>query len=176
VTLIVGALSPRIESLEITASQLQKQVNGSDLRSKSLQESECDLQVRHNELLKSVQELSVSYKRVIQEVERLKLGSVSRPSRETVQQRDPHDEYVLDRLTPTERQALNHLSAGPLAAPQICRLLNKSREHTARLMKKLYLDGFVYRDSARVPFKYRINDSLRLTTGESATTLQSEKP
>jgi hypothetical protein len=173
VTLIVGALSPRIESLEFAASQLQKQVNDSDLRSKSLQDSESSLEVRCDGLFKSMQELSASYRGVIQDLEQLKSGLVSPQPRETMLPRNPQDQYVLDRLTPTERQALNHLSASPLSAPQIGRLLNKSREHTARLMRKLYLDGFVYRDSTRPPFTYRVNDNLRLTIGGSATTAQS---
>jgi len=45
---------------------------------------------------------------------------------------------------------------GALAAPEIGRLVGRSREHTARLMKRLYEEGYVRRDQNRIPFRYAL--------------------
>ena len=57
--------------------------------------------------------------------------------------------------TSTELQVLSLLSEqGPKSAPEVGRLLGRSREHSARLMKKLYQEGYVNRDQSRIPFRY----------------------
>jgi CRP-like cAMP-binding protein len=57
--------------------------------------------------------------------------------------------------TPTELQVLTLLAnEGPKSAPEIGRFVGRSREHTARLMKKLFDEGYVRRDQARIPFRY----------------------
>ena len=57
--------------------------------------------------------------------------------------------------TPTELQVLTLLAnEGPKSAPEIGRFVGRSREHTARLMKKLFDDGYVRRDQTRIPFRY----------------------
>ena len=57
--------------------------------------------------------------------------------------------------TPTELQVLTLLAdAGPKSAPEIGKFVGRSREHTARLMKKLFDEGYVRRDQTRIPFRY----------------------
>jgi DNA-binding Lrp family transcriptional regulator len=57
--------------------------------------------------------------------------------------------------TPTELQILTLLAnEGPKSAPEIGRFVGRSREHTARLMKKLFDEGYVRRDQTRIPFRY----------------------
>lgn len=70
--------------------------------------------------------------------------------------------------TPTEMQALSLLSdKGPLSAPEIGRLVGRSREHTARLMKRLYEEGYVRRDQNRIPFRYSLVDRVRQSFGKT---------
>jgi CRP-like cAMP-binding protein len=57
--------------------------------------------------------------------------------------------------TPTELQVLTLLAnEGPKSAPEIGTFVGRSREHTARLMKKLFDEGYVRRDQSRIPFRY----------------------
>jgi predicted ArsR family transcriptional regulator len=73
---------------------------------------------------------------------------------------------VLSSLNPTERQIIEILAReGPKAAPDLGHRLKKSREHIARLMKKLYFEGYVDRESNRSPFKYALNDKVRSESG-----------
>jgi predicted transcriptional regulator len=49
----------------------------------------------------------------------------------------------------------------PLTSREIQRRINKSREHTSRLLKKLYSENRVMRDGNRRPFKYKITNEGR---------------
>lgn len=73
--------------------------------------------------------------------------------------------------TPTELQVLTLLAdQGPKSAPEIGRVVGRSREHTARLMKKLFDEGYVRRDQTRIPFRYstveRVKQSFTKTEGK----------
>lgn len=70
-------------------------------------------------------------------------------------------EHTLGRLSPTERSVLALLIGGPKAAPEIGRLMAKSREHTARLMKSLFEQGFVERETDRQPYEYHLNEKVK---------------
>ncbi len=58
---------------------------------------------------------------------------------------------------------LKLLVEGPKTSRQIEGLIGRSREHTARLMKKLFEMGYVTRDMASKPYTYTITDSGRST-------------
>jgi predicted transcriptional regulator len=49
----------------------------------------------------------------------------------------------------------------PLTSREIQRRINKSREHTSRLLKKLYSENIVMRDGSNRPFKYKITNEGR---------------
>lgn len=49
----------------------------------------------------------------------------------------------------------------PLTSREIQRRVNKSREHTSRLLKKLYSENIVMRDGNSRPFKYKITNEGR---------------
>src|SRR5208283_280084 len=60
-------------------------------------------------------------------------------------------------LTDTEITVLEMLSSeGPKTAPEIKDRVKLSREHTARLMKKLYEEGYLEREVGKIPFRYSI--------------------
>lgn len=64
--------------------------------------------------------------------------------------------------TPTELQVLTMLAnEGPKSAPEIGRIVGRSREHTARLMKRLFEEGYIRRDQTRIPFRYSLVERLR---------------
>ena len=49
----------------------------------------------------------------------------------------------------------------PLTSREIQRKIHKSREHTSRLLKKLYSENIVMRDGSTRPFKYKITNEGR---------------
>jgi DNA-binding MarR family transcriptional regulator len=64
-------------------------------------------------------------------------------------------------LTDTEVTVLEILSAeGSKTAPEIKDRVQLSREHTARLMKKLYEKGYLERETGKIPFRYSIKKEM----------------
>ncbi len=68
---------------------------------------------------------------------------------------------ALAALTETEVTVLEFLSAeGAKTAPEITQRVKLSREHTARLMKKLYEEGYLERETVKLPFKYSVKEEM----------------
>ena len=65
-------------------------------------------------------------------------------------------------LTETELTVLEMLTAeGSKTAPEIKDMVRLSREHTARLMKKLYEKGYLERETGKIPFRYSIKKEMK---------------
>lgn len=70
-------------------------------------------------------------------------------------------EKTLAQLTGTEVSVLELLiSGGSKTAPEIKESLKLSREHTARLMKKLYEQGYLERETGKIPFRYTVKKEM----------------
>jgi DNA-binding MarR family transcriptional regulator len=79
--------------------------------------------------------------------------------------------------TPTELQVLTMLAnEGPKSAPEIGRVVGRSREHTARLMKKLYQEGYIRRDQTRIPFRYSLVERVKQTFKKQETRDGEKEP
>ena len=62
---------------------------------------------------------------------------------------------------------LKKITQGPMTSRDIEVTFGKSREHISRLMKKLFEDGLVDRDTAIRPYRYTITDKGRERIGSS---------
>jgi hypothetical protein len=70
-------------------------------------------------------------------------------------------ESTLASLTDTEIKILELIaSQGEKTAIQIRNEIKLTREHTARLMKKLYISGYVERRTDRTPYVYRLKKEM----------------
>ncbi len=70
-------------------------------------------------------------------------------------------EKALGAITDTEIKVLEVLSLeGGKTAPEMKNKINLSREHTARLMKKLYEKGYLERETGKIPFRYRVKKEM----------------
>lgn len=70
-------------------------------------------------------------------------------------------EKAMAHLTETEISVLEMLaSEGAKTAPEIKERVKLSREHTARLMKKLYEEGYLERETNKIPFKYSVKKEM----------------
>jgi hypothetical protein len=64
-------------------------------------------------------------------------------------------------ITAIELQTLKILAAeGPKTSRELQPRIGRSREHFARLMKRLYERGYVDRDVTKIPFVYSINHNI----------------
>ena len=70
-------------------------------------------------------------------------------------------EKAMSAITETEIKVLELLSnEGGKTAPEIKNRIHLSREHTARLMKKLYEKGYLERETGKIPFIYKIKEEM----------------
>jgi len=90
------------------------------------------------------------------------LGGV-RPVQLGAKKLEPGAEQASPRivLEQTERLALQLLSEKARTSVEIKSLINKSREHTARLMKELFERRLVSRDDSKKPFVYQLTEEGR---------------
>ena len=73
-----------------------------------------------------------------------------------LQQRD-----VLSQLTPTELDVLTLIDEmGEGSVPEIREKIQKTREHTARLLKKLFDRGFIDRNTRSMPYRYHLRKEI----------------
>ena len=71
-------------------------------------------------------------------------------------------EDILQGLTDTELEVLKMIvDFGEGTVPEIKEHIQKTREHTARLLKKLYDKGFVDRNTNSMPYRYSIRKEIR---------------
>jgi DNA-binding MarR family transcriptional regulator len=71
-------------------------------------------------------------------------------------------EKALEPLTETELIVLEIIGKeGEKTAPEIKEKIGLTREHTARLMKKLYKDGYLERDTHKMPYIYRLKEEMQ---------------
>ncbi len=71
-------------------------------------------------------------------------------------------ERALEPLTETELMVLETIGKeGEKTAPEIRENIGLTREHTARLMKKLYKDGYLERDTHKMPYVYRLKEEMQ---------------
>lgn len=97
----------------------------------------------------------------IEEVEKVKYRSLV--SEAKIEAAIPiKKEKALAPLTETELMALEIVAGeGEKTAPEIRERIGLTREHTARLMKKLYEDGYLERDTHRMPYTYRLKEEMQ---------------
>jgi DNA-binding MarR family transcriptional regulator len=73
-------------------------------------------------------------------------------------------EVAIANLTQTELQILRILAIeGPKPAPELKVIVGKTREHTARLMKKLFDEGYVERETGIMPYRYKLSERIKPT-------------
>jgi len=184
-TVIVDALTSRMERTESTLTTLRFELGTVTRRDETLQTAQNRLQTKLEEAIQQLQVVASNDRRLIQDLEQLRSrineGAAARQPIEGLPSRDNFavaltEGDVLSSLTPTERLTLEILRVeGSKGAPDLAKRLEKSREHTARLMKKLYMEGFVKRESNHTPFRYKLNDEIRSALESSSAQTTEER-
>ena len=69
---------------------------------------------------------------------------------------------ILQQITGTELEVLKMIvDLGEGTVPEIKDVISKTREHTARLLKKLYEKGYIDRNTNSMPYRYSIRKEIR---------------
>jgi DNA-binding CsgD family transcriptional regulator len=158
----VEEIGRRVSSLEAIASndsqsmeRMANQLNDVGKQARDVATSQEQAVTRITSLEEQVRKLSVSPEVSLESVMPIKR------------------EKAMAQLTETEISVLEMLSSeGAKTAPEIKERVKLSREHTARLMKKLYEKGYLERETNKIPFQYSVKremeNLLKRTEGETA--------
>jgi chromosome segregation ATPase len=139
----IAPIESQLSAVSENGARILSKVTGVDTKIHSIEESHETLKTKITELEKQVQRLSEIPEATTEPVIPIK--------------RDK----AMAALTDTEVTVLEMLSAeGPKTAPEIKGRVNLSREHTARLMKKLYEKGYLERGTGKIPFKYSVKKEM----------------
>jgi len=69
---------------------------------------------------------------------------------------------ILQQITGTELNVLKMIvDLGEGTVPELKDVIDKTREHTARLLKKLYEKGYIDRNTSSMPYRYSIRKEIR---------------
>jgi len=98
----------------------------------------------------------------IQEVEKAKRKPAVTPEAKIEAAIPIKRERALAPLTQTELSVLEILATeGRKTAPEIRERVKLTREHTARLMKKLYEEGYLERNVQKIPYAYSVKKEMQ---------------
>lgn len=114
------------------------------------------------QLLPQIEKINERIDKVVEAQEKME-QRISKPQEVKIEGVIPiKRERALAQLTATELRVLEILAnEEQKTAPEIRSEIGLTREHTARLMKKLYQKGYVERDEAKTPYAYRIKEEMR---------------
>jgi len=151
---IAGNIYSNIKNIENTIMKLRADINEALIKSeKALETSET-----------TNQDMEKIFKRM-SEIERMLIEVKERIVRKPVKIEAPipiDDREILDGLNDTELKILmilDELEEGTV--PEIKKRINKTREHTARMLKKLYDKGFIDRNTSSIPYRYYLRKEVK---------------
>jgi len=152
-----GNIEKKLENQEKQVAQITSEVNALTQLEKEVQTQLTAATQKVTEAAKSQNDL---LGRITDLEERTKAQATPETSIEAVI--PIRQEKALAAITPTELSVLEILaSEGQKTAPEIRARVNLTREHTARLMKKLYEEGYLERTTGKIPFAYSLKEEMR---------------
>jgi archaellum component FlaC len=150
----IEGISARSDNVVVKVDELGKQTNSLVSRVANISE----VQDRLTQGVKEVEMRIDALKKAQQDVEK----HISEAPEAKIEAAIPiRRERALAPLTETELRVLEFVAeGGEKTAPAIRDLTKLTREHSARLVKKLYEEGYLERDTGKTPYKYRVKDEM----------------
>lgn len=161
----------KTEGVSSKFEKIEKKVQGQDqqlahvtTKVESLLEVEHKVASQIKSMSKRFEEVTVTQEKMIkkiQEIEKVEYRMPAVPEAKIEAVIPIRKEKALAPLTETELSVLNILAIeGAKTAPEIRDRIKLTREHTARLMKKLYEAGYLERDTRKMPYAYRVKKEM----------------
>jgi chromosome segregation ATPase len=152
-----GKIESKVENQERQVAQMATEVDALTQLEKEIQ---AELTTTIQKVTKATRNQDDLFGRITDLEERTRSPVASETNIEAVI--PIRQEKALAAITPTELSVLEILaSEGQKTAPEIKVRVNLTREHTARLMKKLYEEGYLERTTGKIPFAYRVKEEMR---------------
>ncbi len=152
-----------IRNIEIDASEARAIASEAIKISQETMETVKETSGERQRIAEKIEDTEKALAEMKEEMQKLSRRPVEVPARVGVDAPIPLKQgAVLDQLTPTELDVLTLIEEmGEGSVPQIRERIQKTREHTARLLKKLYDRGFIDRNTSGMPYRYHIRKEIR---------------
>ncbi|MEM1539383.1 MAG: MarR family transcriptional regulator [Candidatus Bathyarchaeia archaeon] len=167
----VEASSVRSDEAVSRANALEEKVKTLEDKAKRILDDWDKLVMRLEEVERQTRDIAASHRELATKVSLVEEKAKQTPLEPGIETVIPiRRERALAHLTETELAVLEMLAMeGPKTAPEIKERIKLSREHTARLMKKLYEEGYLERDTSKIPFKYSVKKEMEKLLRKSET-------
>ena len=143
----LGAINHSMAQSTQTNTSILSGLSGLELKIKDIEVSQETLRTKISDIEEQVQKIQIKPPETIIEPQ---MGVIPIKRDKT-----------MAALTDTEIAVLEMLlKEGAKTAPEIKERVRLSREHTARLMKKLYEEGYLEREAGKIPFRYSIKKEM----------------
>jgi len=166
----LGVLAYKTETLSSKSETLAKRVKKHDGQLRNLtakvegfREIKRKVSTQIDGMDRRIEDIVLTQKRMTQRIEEIEKLKFAVPEAEArIEAAFPiKKERALAPLTETELIVLEILAKeGGKTAPEIKDKIRLTREHTARLMKKLYENGYLERDAKKIPYAYCIKKEM----------------
>ncbi len=159
----VKKIANLIRNIEIDASEARAIASEAIKVSQETMETVKETSGERQRIASKIEDTEKALAEMKEEMQKLSRRPVAVPARVDVDAPIPlKQDAVLDQLTPTELDVLTLIEEmGEGSVPQIRERIQKTREHTARLLKKLYDRGFIDRNTSGMPYRYHIRKEIR---------------
>ncbi len=159
----IKKIANSIRNIEIDASEARAIASEAIKVSQETMETVKETSGERQRIAEKIEDTEKALAEMKEEMQKLSRRPVAVPARVAVDAPIPLKQgAVLDRLTPTELDVLTLIEElGEGSVPQIRERIQKTREHTARLLKKLYDRGFIDRNTSGMPYRYHIRKEIR---------------
>jgi small-conductance mechanosensitive channel len=168
---MIQALTNRTEVFSSESEKVVRKVEEQDRRLFNLADKietsskvEQGFSTQIDKLNKELGEVKESQKKALQRILEVEETRARTPASEAgIEAAIPiKKEKALAPLTETELSVLETIAKeGRKTAPEIRDKVKLTREHTARLMKKLYEDGYLERYTNKMPYTYRLKEEMQ---------------
>jgi hypothetical protein len=147
----------RVDAIEKKIAPLEGQVNAISENNAGILARLTDVDLKMRDVGATHETLKTKITALDEQVQKFLTGPEVRGEAVIPIKRDK----ALAALTDTELAVLEMLSTeGSKTAPEVKDRVQLSREHTARLMKKLYEEGYLERETGKIPFKYSVKKEM----------------
>jgi len=156
-----SALSHKLEMLSVKSEKITGELEKQEMQLRELTTKVSKLSPIEGELSTDVEEMKKRVETLARSQEEM-LQRVAETTETRIEAAIPiRKESALAPLTETELRVLEILAAeGEKTAPEIRDRINLTREHTARLMKKLYEGGYMERNDSKMPYAYSVKEEM----------------
>jgi DNA-binding CsgD family transcriptional regulator len=147
----------KIDSVEKKMMPLENQIGSISQKNTNILAGLTGLEVKIKDIEASQETLRVKIAGFEEQIQKFSVAPEVKSEPVILIRRDK----AMAALTDTEITVLEMLSSeGPKTAPEIKDRVQLSREHTARLMKKLYEEGYLERETGKIPFRYSVKKEM----------------